>query len=181
MSGKIFITGCAKTGTTLVRRLFNAFDLTVYNQNEISLDRFIKCKYDVGKRTHDTVFSNVLSDKKIASQLRSIKDNGVRIVNVVRDKQDTLNSTNGYVKEERYDSCVNQCDRYGDHIDYTINYSDLILNPNKVQESLAEALNLTVVYKWSDFPDWFDNSEEPTTGIFMSKEYSLRGVGASKD
>ena len=180
MSRKIFITGCAKTGTTLVRRLFNAFDLTVFNGGEISLNSFINSEYEVGKRMYGTVFSNVLSDKQIADQLKAIEDNNVEIVNVVRDKQDTLNSTNGYVKEERYDSCVNQSDRYKDYIDYTINYSDLISSPDEVQKSLAETLKLTVVHKWSDFPDWFDNSEEPKTGIFSSKEYSLRGVGDPK-
>ena len=37
---KIYITGCAKTGTTLLRRLFNAFDLKVYNKDEIKLINF---------------------------------------------------------------------------------------------------------------------------------------------
>ena len=45
IKNKIFITGCAKTGTTLVRRLFNAFSLNVYNHKEISLSDFIKSDF----------------------------------------------------------------------------------------------------------------------------------------
>ena len=66
---KIYITGCAKTGTTLLRRLFNAFDLKVYNKDEIELVNFLNSDFDVGKRTFNTMFSNVLNEEEIKRQL----------------------------------------------------------------------------------------------------------------
>jgi len=63
---KFYITGCAKTGTTLLRRLFNAFDLNVYNKTEIHLSQFIsESKYDVGKRTEGSIFSDVINQTMI--------------------------------------------------------------------------------------------------------------------
>ena len=62
---KIFITGCAKSGTTLVRRLFNAYDLNVAVE-EMSLLDFYLSDFDVAKRTADSIFSNIITDKIIA-------------------------------------------------------------------------------------------------------------------
>ena len=180
MKNKIFITGCAKTGTTLVRRLFNAFDLKVYNKEEISLDDFTKSDYEVGKRTFNTVFSNVLSPQQITQQLNTIKNNNVKIVNITRNKQDTLKSTNSWVKESRYDACIKQALDHQDYISYTIDYSDLISTPDEIQNSLAEILDLKIIHKWSDFPNWFNGSEEPKGGNWGSKEYFLRKIGAPK-
>jgi len=177
MYRKILITGCAKTGTTLVRRLFNAFDLKVFNKEEISLDGLINSDYIVGKRTYLTIFSNLLPEEEINRQLNLIKDNNIKIVNIVRDKESTLKSTNGWVKEDRYDECMRQATEFSQYIDYTINYSDLISNPNSIQESLSKVLNLKIIHKWSDFPDWFDNRDEPKGGNWNHKGYKLRKIG----
>ena len=177
MSGKILITGCAKTGTTLVRRLFNAFHLKVFNQSEISLDKLIKSDCDVGKRRSSTIFSNLLEEKELRRQIALIQKHNIRIVNIVRDKASTLKSTNGYVTEERYDECMRQARELSQHIDYTIAYSDLISNPDHVQGAVSKALNLRIVHKWSDFPDWFDGSEEPVGGNLDVDIYRLRRIG----
>ena len=180
MKNKIFITGCAKTGTTLVRRLFNAFDLKVFNKEEISLEGLINSDYNVGKRTYLTIFSNLLPEEEINRQLNLIKDNDIKIVNIVRDKESTLKSTNGWVKEDRYDECIRQATELSQYIDYTINYSDLISNPDVIQESLSKAFNLKIIHKWSDFPDWFDDVDEPKGGNWGTKEYALRKIGEPK-
>ena len=177
MNGKILITGCAKTGTTLVRRLFNAFDLKVFNQSEISLDKLIKSDCDVGKRRSATIFSNLLEEKELRRQIALIQKHNIRVVNIVRDKASTLKSTNGYVTEERYDECMRQARELSQHIDYTISYSDLISNPDNVQGAVSKALNLRIVHKWSDFPDWFDGSEEPVGGNLDVDIYRLRRIG----
>ena len=57
---KIYITGCAKTGTTLVRRLFNAFEgLKVCNHKELKPSDFANSSYNVGKRL-DSLFADKL-------------------------------------------------------------------------------------------------------------------------
>lgn len=177
---KIFITGCAKTGTTLVRRLFNGFKLKPYNKGEISLDNFIKTDYDVGKRSYKDIFSNKLSQNEISRSLKLIRRYGIRIVNVTRNKKDTLKSTNGYVCEDRFNACAKQALDYAEYIVYNIHYSDLILNPDTIQESIAKILDLQIIHKWSDFPDWFTGIEE-NQSVLNAKEYSLRRIGACKE
>ena len=55
---KIYIVGCARTGTTLLRRLFNAFaDLKIASY-EMTFDFFMKSKYNIGKRSGSELFSN---------------------------------------------------------------------------------------------------------------------------
>jgi hypothetical protein len=180
MKNKIFITGCAKTGTTLVRRLFNAFDLKVYNKSEIALGDFIKSEYEVGKRTVTDVFSNILTPEKISRQLNIIEQNNIKVINVTRNKVDTLKSSNGYVKKSRYEACMSQASTYSRYIAYSLDYSDLISSPDIIQEDLAQILDLKIFHKWSDFPDWFDDSEEPKVGNWNTKEYCIRKVGAPK-
>ena len=83
---KIFITGCAKSGTTLLLRLFNAFDnLKVYNYNELSLYSFInRCKdYNVAKRNYRSIFSNTLSQARIQKSIELITDNNITVINKV--------------------------------------------------------------------------------------------------
>ena len=133
---KIYITGCAKSGTTLVRRLFNAFELDVYNYYEMSIDSFMESKYNVAKRKYNTILSRKLDKKEESRQLEIIKN--IFIVNVVRNKADVLKSDNGYVPEARYDSCMEQASRLSDDIDFTLSYDDLLCDPDRAQEKISE-------------------------------------------
>lgn len=162
----IFITGCAKTGTTLVRRLFNAFDLKVYNLEEIELPNFINSGYDVGKRSFNTIFSNELPQPQIESQLKLIKD--VNVINVIRNKKDVLKSDKGWVKESRYDACMSQAKNHPSYINYTITYENLIKSPDIIQSEISNMFGLKVIYKWSEYPSFVNLEEE--------KEYTHKGI-----
>lgn len=170
---KIYITGCAKTGTTLVRRLFNAFELKVYNFKEISLKNFLDSDFNVGKRTHDTIFSNSLSPSQIQSQLKLIKN--INVINVTRNKEDVLKSDGGWVKESRYNSCLDQAKKYSSYINYTIKYENLLLNPNLIQEEIADKLNLKILYKWDTYPSFINLEEENQSAL--KGIYKLRSIG----
>jgi len=174
---KFYITGCAKTGTTLLRRLFNAFDLNVYNKTEIHLSKFIsESKYDVGKRTAGSIFSDVINKTMIDSYLGMIEKNQIKIINITRNREDTLKSSNGYVKPKRYDESIRQSKLYSDYISDNITYEELVENPDKIQNELSKFFNLKILHKWSDFPDWYDNKDEIGPNL-NSKEYKLRKVG----
>lgn len=173
---KIFITGCAKTGTTLVRRLFNAFDLKVYNRNEMSLQWFMNSNYQVAKRTVQSPFSNVYTMKeRLLDDLDIIRINRLTVINVTRNRKDTLKSDGGYVTPERYDECMRQAEHYKDYIAFTIPYERLMLEPDVIQQELADKLRLTILHKWSSYPDFVNISEESKhthEGI-----YKLRPIG----
>jgi hypothetical protein len=173
---KIFITGCAKTGTTLVRRLFNAFDLKVYNGGEISLENLLASGDNVGKRTSMSILSNILSPQQKKRYVKIIESNNVKIINVVRNKVDTLKSTGGYVSEQRYNACMKQKKELNDIITYIVDYDKLIIEPNKIQEEISNLLGLTIIHKWSDYPN-FINIEEESPDLQQSDRYSLRKIG----
>ena len=103
---KIFITGCAKSGTTLVRRLFNAYDLNVAVEEMNVLDFYLS-DYDVAKRDATSILSNVFTDKNYAEAL-FIASNDIKIVNVNRFEDDVLASSEGYVSKVRYNGCMAQ-------------------------------------------------------------------------
>ena len=176
MKNKIFITGCAKTGTTLVRRLFNAFDLKVYNKEEISIDNFIKSDYEVGKRTINSLFTHSINNSLLQQQLSLFKD--ITIIDVLRNKEDVLKSDNGYVSEERYNTCLSQREQYGHLINYTIIYEKLLSNPDIIQKEISELLGLKIKHKWSDYPNFVDISQE--NPVTHSGLYKLRPRGAPK-
>jgi hypothetical protein len=171
---RYFITGCAKSGTTLVRRLFNAFDLpNIYNYDEIELNKFAASNYGAGKRTADTIFSNNLRNTEITRQLNIIGKHYIEVINVVRDKENVLKSSNGYVSEARYDASIIQSKLYADFISHTIVYEELIENPDKVQDELVKKFDLKVLHRFSDYPDFIvPNSERHIQGI-----YNLRKIG----
>ena len=177
MSKKIYITGCAKTGTTLVRRLFNAFDLKVYNKEEIYLEKFLSIDFDVGKRGHGSVLASYIPSYVARRQIRMIKDNNIKIVHVTRRKKDVLKSTNGYVKEDRYDVVKRHEKKYRKHITVKVAYEDIVSDPDAVQLELSEKLGIKIIHKWSDFPDWFDASNEPKEYNWDRSQYSIRRVG----
>lgn len=171
MTNKIYITGCAKTGTTLVRRLFNAFDLKVYNKDEMSIQDFLKSDYDVAKRTADTLFSNIIPDEKDqASKMMELV-----IINCTRNKEDTLKSDNNWVTPERYEACERQQETYRAIIDYNIEYERLMKEPDQIQKEIAKLLKLTIKHKWSDYPNFINLKEErPHT---HGGRYVLRPIG----
>lgn len=174
---KIYITGCAKTGTTLVRRLFNAFDdLKVYNYDEMNVTMFVNSNFNVAKRTSNAPFSNINTKETTELNLRILQN--CKIVNVVRDQKAVLKSDNNYVSVTRYNASMFEAQNWNNHIDFTIVYESLIENPDKIQKEIADVLGLTIKYKWSEYPKFlenikgFDEREGLEKGI-----YSLRPIG----
>lgn len=177
IKNKIYITGCAKSGTTLVRRLFNAFEeLKVYNYGEIIPADFVKSNYNVGKRQRSLFDGLVLNDDLLRQQLLMFED--ITIIDVLRNKEDVLKSDNGYVSEKRYNNYLKQREKYGKLINYTILYEKLLSDPNLIQKEISELLDLKIKHKWSSYPDFVDISQEnhkTHKGI-----YNLRPIGAPK-
>lgn len=173
---KIFITGCAKSGTTLVRRLFNAFeDLKVCNEKEMTLDEFVHSDCNVAKRTFETIFSAELSHDEIVRQAGLIMINDIVIVNVVRRMSDVLKSDNGYVTKQRYLASIGQANLYKHLISTTIIYDNLIQYPDAVQSNVELIFGLKRKHKWSDYPSFVDPSKEDV--LHREGIYSLRKIG----
>ena len=175
---KIYITGCAKSGTTLLRRLMNAFDITVYNQGEMSLEDFTLSDYQCAKRTHKTIFSNVLNQTEKKEQVDIIEKNNISVIYIWRDFKDVIKSDSGYVSLKRWQHSVIQSFDYPELIAIDIHYTELIEKTDDIQQHIADKLGLKILHKWSDFPNWY-TIEEPEH-LTNNKMYKLRRIGESK-
>lgn len=176
---RVFITGCAKSGTTLLRRLFFSFAGMGIIREEVSLDNFINLedKKDgihtlVGKRSAGTIYSNVLPDGFLADQVQKIDETGVKVVNIVRDGRDVI--TNGYVWVNRYIAAIRQTVEFEKQIVHQIKFEDIIYHPEREQNKLAEVLGLTIAYPWSDYPSFVREKDE------ASEVYKLYGLTDKK-
>ena len=169
---KIYITGCAKSGTTLMLDMFRAFDRTWVISGETQLQDFCDLKkedvgdYDfvVAKRSHDTVFSCAsLKQSDIDRQLKLIKDNDINSINMVRDGRNVVSS---FVKDWglynpfEWMRCIDQSDRYWYIIECMCYYESLVSEPNKVQKSLSTRFGLIANKPFEHYPLFIEDKEQ---------------------
>lgn len=151
---RIFLTGCARSGTTLLQRCFFSFANIEVIPKEIKLTNFIgyksSCANLVGKRRMKSVFCNELSTKEIADQLSLIKTNNIIIIDIVRDGRDVV--IDGKVSLSRWTTIMRQRNRFYNFIDMTIRYEELCSTPDKVQKSIAGKFNLKINNLFSEYP-----------------------------
>lgn len=167
---KIFITGCAKSGTTLLNRMFQAFSNVYVIPDEVPLYDFAmllpeqvgEFDFVVGKRSWETVFScSRLSSKQIDNQKELIKNNNIRVINIVRDGRDVVVS---YMNDWGINGCFEwmECVQSRDKtIECSIKYEDLILNPDEIQANIIGIFGLSPRAKFSDYP------------VFIKENYDL--------
>jgi len=186
---KIFITGCAKSGTTLLYRLFNYFKDTevfrhseedwIFSRNELKLVKLIEIesakKILVGKRSSSSILSSKLLPVELKAQSKLILDNDIKIINIVRDGRDVILSDNHYVSVNRWMSCILQRETFGNIVVIEIKYEDLIYTPDVVQKNISEKLGLDIKYKFSDYPRYL--LDEYFIDINQETFYKPRPIG----
>ena len=151
---KIYITGCAKSGTTMLANLMTAFDVQVF-PGEAFLTSFFTSKYDVCKRHKDFLFSEDLPYLTLWSCYAYVQQWGVRILNINRKKDDVLKSEGGYVSEKRYDACQSQKGWFGDVITMDVTFEEIIDDPVGMQASMQIYFpDLVPIASWEDYPDF---------------------------
>ncbi len=178
---KVFITGCAKTGTTLLLRMCLAFENAFidyregFNGHEISIEDFVKQENSekeimISKRLHPCLLSSVNNKELFDHQRDLIKENNVGIINVIRDGRDTIVSDGNYVKPRRWIDSMKQREMYSDVINYEVRYEDLvdIEKTNLIQEGLMAEFGLKKSFNFSDYPnyvpDWIYDWNVSVTG-----------------
>lgn len=176
---RIFITGCARSGTTLMNRLFYAFQDSTVVDHEISIEDFCNYKCEtkilVGKRTPLTILSVPLNKEELDKHLALIKNNNLLIVNVVRDGRDVVhqNPTGPRVDVNRWIGCMLQAQLFIKTINVQVRYEDLVTTPDLVQEQLSEILDLNPTAKFSKYPSFVPdlafNEPEYRDFVYYSK------------
>ncbi len=182
---KIFITGCAKSGTTILLRLFNAFSGLNISCDEMSLDYFITSDYNVAKRSMRSIFSDYMGRDEECRQLDIVSKNNISIVNIIRDASEVIKyrDEKGYGLAEmrkRYWFSVYQAMQYKDYVSCSLSFRDVISAPDATQLIVANKFSLNIKHLWSEYPSFYDDSQEIAKQQ-MSKEdylpYTLRKLG----
>lgn len=192
---KIFITGCAKSGTTLLARLMHSFNIPVHS-GEISLNDLIKSDINniIGKRSEYTIFSNILQAKELNEQKKLIKQNDIKIINMYRNGVDVLESFNrdwGYWNPLIWCESIRQMQDYQDLIMLNVRYEDLVRYPNAIQNLIRVKIQVKPKYKFSEYtektPDaLFPTDQErykirPINGDRIEKTFNVRKDGIDID
>ena len=181
---KIYIVGCAKSGTWLLLWLFYGFEnihiIDYMEERPISHlqeRRLENEKIGVWKRSWNMIFSHKRDtlSPSLERQLEIIQEEDIKIVYIKRNKEDVLKSDGGWVDEERYDDCEKQASEFAEHINCVVDYDVLLRNPNETQLHVKDCLGLQILHKWSDFPDFVPDD------VFKIHEgkpnYSKRRIG----
>tara|TARA_R110002012_G_scaffold133652_2_gene286867 strand:+ start:1008 stop:1688 length:681 start_codon:yes stop_codon:yes gene_type:complete len=202
MARKIFITGCAKTGTTLLLRMCFGFKdtevayRTGFNGHELPLSEFVNLDSDkrflIGKRLPPCVLSN-LEEPEFEDQIEWIRKNDIGIINVIRDGRDVVLSDGNYVKPERYLSAMKQREKYSDIIDYEVRYEDLVKSPNRIQENISNIFGIQRKDHFSNYPEYVDDwvfdwnvsvlarAGKGDKTDYGKRKLSAKGIGRNRD
>lgn len=184
--GRIFITGCAKSGTTLLRRLFYAFDDVEVVPEEMHVYRFVEQESDarflVAKRHRFSVFSEHLPPEEVTKQTDFIKRYRIAIINIIRDGRDVIFSDGMAVSPRRWAAAMSQRAAYPDLIVLEFKYETLIQQPDEEQQRLIDRLGLKKLHDWSSYPAFVHDAEFANRGAaYQRRPLDSRSVGEGKD
>lgn len=185
---KIFITGCAKSGTTMLLDMFHAFERTWVINDEVGLEDFANLTpeqvgnfdFVVGKRSTGTIFSaSTLTQRDINRQLFLLAKNDIKVLNLVRDGRNVVKSylaSWGYYNPFEWMECIIQANKYEGFISQWMAYEDLLTTPDDIQVEVAKQFGLTIADKWSDYPNFVPASNR----AISSRSYNLRPIDKGK-
>ena len=81
--------------------------------------------------------------------MQHIIDRRIKVLNIIRDGRDVIQSSNNYVKPKRWIESMRQSREYKDLITLQIKYEDFVKNPDKVQKLIATKFELDIKFKFS--------------------------------
>lgn len=161
---RVFITGCARSGTTLLNRLFYAFSGVSVVDREITLDEYCSCNPDgnvlIAKRTPRTILSVPLPENELRRQADLLSSAGIHVINLVRDGRDVVHQhrTGPRVNVNRWIGCMLQAQQFRSSIALEVRYEDLVAVPDRVQSRISQVTGLRASTPFSRYPE-FVNSQ----------------------
>jgi len=180
---KIFITGCAKSGTTLLLRLFLAFDQTTIIVGPIPTMVVDKIIFQRGpivfKRLGASIFSNNIMLPELDRQAKKLKESDVKVINIVRDGRDVVISDKNFTKPDRWIASIKHRSLFRDLIDLEVRYEDLVNDPDNVQKQIMDKFGLKKKFNFSDYPDFIpDDVYDPShPKIYGGRRIGPKSVG----
>jgi hypothetical protein len=153
----IFIAGCARSGTSLLRKLMSCFDDVAAVDRERNVSHFL----DLASGPQQT-----LVVKRTSKRYRELPHlpTCVDLIYCVRHPYDCLTSSHPetaafqafHVSERRwtneYDSLLRLLDRQPNRPVCVVRYEDLVGDPDGVQSAVTSAMGLEVAHRFSSNP-----------------------------
>ncbi len=194
----IYITGCARSGTTLLQQLMSAFELTHVVGGECFVDAFTHPTIRKLSNSHHIIIKrsgeclggeypqgiNGKNKKQVTGYLGKllelIRSLNLRIVDIMRDPRDVLTSRHHSKPDSYYVSLqrlfnheweINWLRERWDKV-LSIKYEDLLTNPDICQETIATNTGLEAEAKFSDYPDFLSDRKN----ILDIEEKAMAGI-----
>lgn len=182
---RIYITGCSKSGTTLLLRLFKAFSNVVLVPREQSAKYFSLIDHKkgilVGKRSRCEVYSSSWGGKGyFFESLLELREHNINIVNIFRDGRDVIESRQPQVSPREWISCIHQIVDYPQYLKLNLRYEDIVTKPNEIQQIVANKLKLSIEHKWSDYPNFLDKDTAYWQQVRGREAYRPRPISAKR-
>jgi len=180
----VYISGTGGTGTTLMRRLFYAFEHTdIFRTNDLlsGPDDLVKrigesCPMlPVGIRGRNSLFSHQLSDVDRMHQIDVIEKYKIGVIVMVRDYEAASRSRAGNVSQSRWMAVYSDIIRHWPAVHYICNYYRLVAEPDKVQREIAKTFGLMIRHTFSEYPDFLPEKYHKKN---YPPSHSLRKIGA---
>jgi hypothetical protein len=153
---RIFIAGCARSGTRLTKRLMNCFDDTLVYASEAPISQFAVLDQSV----------SVQVVKRTSTCYRTLPDlpEDIRLLYCLRHPFDVLTSTHPltahrrryHVTQERwlaeYHALRDLRTRQPERAIFFSRYEDLVADPDSVQQKISAFFDLTSTRRFSENP-----------------------------
>ncbi|MFB6355039.1 MAG: sulfotransferase [bacterium] len=175
-----YITGCARSGTTLLQFMMDAFENLDVIPGEQFIDQFTNPEIqDRARKNHvlmkrdllcltgnypeglDITDEQQLADYRIKF-LDLIRSLDLQLIDIIRDPRDVITSTHHadpdryWVDFERWYMQYVEINWFMEQWDKIIRvqYENLLRNPDRVQNRIANVYELNSEFSFSDFPDY---------------------------
>lgn len=162
-----------------MKRLFYAFRGVSVVIPEIGLYDLIQESGDivVGKRTSSDILSNDVPENITKRHLRLIEKHDVKILNMLRDGRDVIESRM-FATPKRWVASMRDYVKYRDYVDYTCFYERLVDHPNIIQAEISSKFGLVPIHPFKSYPSFVPDEafNDGQMAVYPSRPIYTDGV-----
>jgi len=161
---RLIVLGNAISGTFLLTRLMSYFKESVVEDivpkmyfQGVKINSFPEDEDGLlfwRKGNHSFPFNGVMSEKAAHNTCKSLVENNIVILNIVRDIFDAIVSKPVPHMCNLWVRAIEDHFNLHNYINHWLKYEDLVQDPDITQQTVADRLQLTIKHKWSSYPQY---------------------------